>query len=119
MDKVFVHDLKVMTTVGAYSWEQAIKQTIYIDYELQTDASRASKTDQLNETIDYTAIADRIVEDLADYRCTLVETLAEHIAEIILNEFAVTWLRLTIRKPGIIPAAKEVGIVIERSSSEC
>jgi dihydroneopterin aldolase len=114
MDYVFVRDLKIATGIGVFNWEKAIKQTLSFDIDLATDVEKAAKNDNIYDTVDYTAIADRLTALLENYRCELVETLADYIAKTILNEFNVSWLRLTIRKPKILPNLKEVGIVIER-----
>lgn len=115
MDFVYIQDLKLKTTIGAFEWEHAIKQSLYLDLELGINALNAAHEDDIKQTIDYTAIANRVLEKFENHSCQLIETLAERIAQLILTEFPVPWLKLKIRKPGIIAVAKEVGIVIERS----
>ena len=114
MDFIYIHDLKIATIIGAYDWEKTIKQTIFLDIEIGVDVVKIAKDDDLAITINYAAIAERLTGYLSLHRCQLLETLAEHIWQLLQQEFGVTHLRLKIRKPGIIPTAKEVGIVIER-----
>lgn len=118
MDIIFIHDLKVKTVIGVYPWEKQILQTLYFDLELSVDATKAALSDQLESTIDYTLIIERLNDHLREHSYQLIETLSERIARLILTEFPVTWLRLKIRKPGIIPSAKEIGIVIERERGD-
>ena len=51
---------------------------------------------------------------VAESEFQLVETLAERIAGILLDEFAVAWARVTVNKPGAIRGARDVGVRIER-----
>jgi dihydroneopterin aldolase len=114
MDILFIHDIKVKTVIGVYPWEKQVLQTLFLDLELGTDAAKAALTDELAATIDYTLIVTSLIEHLRNNSYQLIETLAERIAQLILTDFPVTWLRLKIRKPGVLPEAKEVGIIIER-----
>ena len=47
----------------------------------------------------------------------MLEALAEALAELLREEFGVSWLRLTLRKPGAVPEAEYVGVRIERGSA--
>lgn len=114
MDFIYIQDLKIVTGIGAYDWEKTVKQTLFLDIEIGVDVSKIAEKDELANTINYAAIADRLTAYLSEHRCQLLETLAEHIWQLLQQEFSVAQLRLKIRKLGIIPTAKEVGIVIER-----
>ncbi|MFZ1643272.1 MAG: dihydroneopterin aldolase [Candidatus Contendobacter sp.] len=114
MDIIFIRDLRVETLIGVYPWERRIRQTLILDLELGTDIRLAAATDCLDDTLNYQAVAQRLVEFAAASDCQLVETLGERIAELVLREFGAPWLRLTLRKPGAVREAREVGILIER-----
>ena len=86
--------------------------------ELGTDIRPAAATDCLDDTLNYQAVAQRISAFAAASDVQLVETLGEQIAELLRQEFAVSWLRLTLRKPGALRDAREVGIIIERGSRD-
>ena len=58
----------------------------------------------------------RLIEYVGGAQYRLVETLAEAVARIVIDEFAAPWVKVTIAKPGAIPGARDVGIVIERST---
>ncbi len=114
MDIIFIRDLRVETLIGVYPWERRIRQTLILDLELGTDIRLAAATDCLDDTLNYQAVAQRLVEFAAASDCQLVETLGERMADLVLREFGAPWLRLTLRKPGAVREAREVGILIER-----
>ncbi len=116
MDKVFIRDLRIKTVIGIYDWERSIKQDVVFDLEMATDVRKAAATDKIDDALDYKAVAKRIVEYVEDASFELVETLAERVAAIVLDEFAVPWLRLTVNKQGALSMARDVGIIIERGS---
>ena len=116
MDIVYIRDLEIDTVIGIYDWERKITQTIRIDLEMGTDIRRAAETDAIEDTLNYKAVAKRIISYVEETQPELVETLAENIAAIVMNEFDVSWLRLTLGKPGAVRRSREVGIVIERGT---
>jgi len=116
MDIVYIRDLEIDTVIGIYDWERQIQQTIRIDLEMGTDIRRAASTDAIEDTLNYKAVAKRIIQFVADSEFELVETLAERIAELVRDEFHVPWLLLTLGKPGAVRRSREVGIIIERGS---
>jgi 7,8-dihydroneopterin aldolase/epimerase/oxygenase len=114
MDIVYIRDLRIDTIIGVYDWERQIKQTLSIDLDMATDIRQAAATDDLRYTINYKAVSDRLIDFVESFHPQLIETLAEEIANIIINEFHVPWVRLQIGKAGAIRAARDVGVVIER-----
>ena len=118
MDIIFLKDLKIETVVGIYDWERKIKQTVILDLEMATDVKKAASSDKIEDPIDYKAVAQRLIRFVGDSEFELVETLAERIAEIVLVEFDVPWVRLSLNKIGAIRGARDVGVVIERSKKK-
>ena len=118
MDIIFIHELRLETLIGVYPEERQVARTLLLDLELGVDSRPAAITDALNDTLDYQAVAQRVIELAAASEFHLVETLAERIAERVLREFATPWLRLTLRKPGVPSGAREAGICIERRRPE-
>ncbi len=114
MDKIFITDLKIETIIGIYDWERVTKQTVSIDLEMATDIRQAAATDDIKDTTDYKAISKYLIEFVAASSFNLVETLAEEIAGIIINHFGVSWVKVTLHKPGALRGATDVGIIIER-----
>jgi dihydroneopterin aldolase len=114
MDTVFINDLRIDTIIGIYDWERKVRQTISLDLEMGADIRRAAETDAIEDTLNYKAVAKRLLAFVEDSEFQLVETLAEKIAEIVLNEFSVPWVRLTVHKPGAVRGSRDVGVIIER-----
>ncbi len=114
MDIVFLRELKIETVIGIFDWEREIKQTVVLDLEMGADISLAAASDQIGDTLDYKAVSKRLIEFVEASEFQLVETLAERCTEIILQEFAVPWVRLTLNKSGAIRGATGVGVIIER-----
>ena len=104
--------------IGVFDWERQVKQKIRINLEMSTDIAKAAATDALEDTLDYKAISTRIRELVDNNQPQLVETLIELIAQTILREFNVPWLRITIAKPGAVRGSDAVGVTIERGDKQ-
>jgi dihydroneopterin aldolase len=116
MDIVFLRDLKIETIIGIFDWEREIKQTVTLDLEMAADVAKAANTDSIEDTLDYKAVAKRLIDFVGHSEYQLVETLAERVADIVLNEFHVPWVRVRVNKPGAVRYAGDVGVVIERGA---
>ena len=116
-DTVFLHELKVETIIGIWDWERKIRQIVSIDLEMGTDIRRAAETDSIDDRLNYKAISKRVQQFVADSEFQLVETLAEKIAELVLQEFKIPWIQVRVSKPGAIRGAKNVGILIHRTKA--
>jgi dihydroneopterin aldolase len=114
VDIVYIRDLQIETVIGIYDWEREIKQTVSLDLEMATDIRKAAATDNIEHTLNYKAVAKRLIAFISDSEFLLVETMAEKCAGIVRDEFAVPWLRLRLSKPGAVRGAKDVGVIIER-----
>ena len=119
MDIVYIRELRIDTIIGIYDWERQIKQTLRFDVDMESDISKAAATDDIQFALNYKAVSDRLIEFVENRNAKLLETLAEEIAELILCEFQVPWVRLKISKAGAIYAAKDVGLMIERRKKSC
>ncbi|HKK16137.1 MAG TPA: dihydroneopterin aldolase [Gammaproteobacteria bacterium] len=118
MDIIYLKDLRIDTIIGIYDWERRTRQTIILDIEMAADISRAAANDDIEDTLNYKAVAKRLISFVEASEFQLVETLAERIAEIILNEFNVPWLRLSVNKQGAVRGVRDVGVVIERGDRD-
>jgi dihydroneopterin aldolase len=114
MDIIFLNNLKIDTVIGIYEWERKIKQSVIIDLEMATDIARAAASDSIDDTLNYKAVAKRLISFVSESEFQLVETLTERIAEIILTEFNVPWVKVRLNKQGAVRGARDVGIIIER-----
>lgn len=114
MDTIFLRDLEVNATIGIFEWEKRIKQKVRIDLEMGTDIAKAAASDAIEDTLDYKSISKRIIQFVEDSRYELIETMIEKVSEILLNEFNIPWVKVTISKPGAVRGSRDVGITIER-----
>jgi dihydroneopterin aldolase len=117
MDKIFLSDLRIETVIGIYDWERKIRQPVSIDLEMGTDIRRAAATDHIDDTLNYKGVAKRLIEFVGESEFQLVETLAERIAAIVLEEFGVPWVKVRLSKPGAVRGSKDVGVEIVREAS--
>ncbi|MEL6711155.1 MAG: dihydroneopterin aldolase [Pseudomonadota bacterium] len=118
MDIIYLRDLRIETVIGIFDWERRITQTVILDLEMGSDVARAAHTDQIQDTLDYKAVAKRLIQFVSESQFQLVETLAERCAAIIRDEFQVPWVRLSLNKKGAIRGASDVGILIERGQRD-
>ena len=114
MDRVFIENLTVETVIGIFDWERDIRQAVSLDLEMDFDIRPAAATDRIEDTLDYKAVAKRLIHFVEQSEFQLVETLAERCAEIIREEYGVRWVRLTLNKKGAVRGATDVGVIIER-----
>jgi len=114
MDIVYIRDLKIETVIGIFDWERRIRQTVSLDLEMATDIRKAATSDDIKDALDYKAVSKRLIAFVSESEFLLVETMAEKVAAIVLDEFSVPWLRLRLSKPGAVRGSQDVGVIIER-----
>ncbi|KAA0438855.1 MAG: dihydroneopterin aldolase [Candidatus Thioglobus sp.] len=115
MDTVFIQGLKIDCVIGIYDWERKIRQDVVLDIEMSADIKAASVTDNIEQTLDYKAVSKRLIDFVSSSEFQLVETLSEKIAQIIISEFGVEKVKLTLNKGEALTGATGVGVIIERS----
>ncbi len=116
MDIIFLGGLEIKTIIGIYAWERETKQTIVLDIEMGFDIQAAAASDDIVDTLDYKAVSKRIITFVEASEFFLVEKLISEIANIILTEFKVPWVKINLNKKGAIRGASDVGIIIERGA---
>ena len=116
MDNIFISELKIETRIGVYEWERKVAQTIQLDLDIGLRDARAAQSGNLDDTIDYSKVVGRIEALFAGQHFDLLETAAETIAGIVLNDFGAPWVRVSIAKLGALRSVKKLGITIERGS---
>ena len=117
MDIIYLHDLKIECVIGICEWERRIKQTVIFDLDMAADIRRAAATDHIDDTLNYKAVAKRLIDFVGQSQFQLVETLAEKVAEILLAEFRLKWVRVRVNKKGAVRGAGDVGVIIERGTA--
>ncbi|MEE9333154.1 MAG: dihydroneopterin aldolase [Granulosicoccaceae bacterium] len=114
MDIIFITDLRADAIIGIYERERTTKQTISVDLELGTSVKDAALNDNVEDTLNYKLLSKRVEAYIQQSEFQLIETLAERLAEIILREFNVPWLKLTLHKVGALSNSGDVGVRIIR-----
>ena len=94
--------------------EKRAPQTLQIDLDIALPSSRACQTDDINDALDYSKVAQHLQTVLSDGHFSLLESLAEHIAQIILKDFNAPWVKVSIAKLQAIRNCRMVGVCIER-----
>ena len=118
MDKIFLTGLSVECIVGIWAWERQVKQTVVLDIEMAADIRKAAASDHIDDTIDYKKVSKRLLSFVGDSQFQLVETLTERVAEILVKEFHVPWVKVRLNKQGALRGSRDVGIVIERTPQD-
>lgn len=113
MDIIFLNGMAVETLVGVFEWERQKKQKLMLDVTVGI-ASNANRQDDLGNTISYADIAALVRDDVGGQQFQLLETVAEHTAQLILAQNGVLEVTVKVVKPGILSGIKEVGIQITR-----
>ena len=115
MDIIFISDFRVEMPIGVYEWERRVPQTVQFDIEVGLPP-RDRRTDRIGDTIDYSRIVARVEESLTQNRFLLVEALAEHVVQLIMNEFGAPWVRTSVTKLAALKRVKRLGVTIERGT---
>jgi dihydroneopterin aldolase len=113
-DIIFLGGLTTECIIGIWDWERRVKQKIVLDIEMASDIRKAAASDHIDDTLDYKRVSKRLLQFVGDSQFQLVETLTERIAEIVVTEFDVPWVRVRLNKQGAIRGSRDVGILVER-----
>ena len=117
-DKLIINNLTAKCQIGLTEEERATPQTIWIDLELAVDAAKAALRDRVEDAVDYAELISEVQATAQRAPYNLLETLADHLAILILGRFKVPWVRVKVKKralPGIDHAAVEVERCLARA----
>jgi len=114
LDTVFVRNLRAWTLIGIHPHEREGPQEVVVTALLGTDTRAAAAADDIHQAIDYRQVSNRLRQRAAEAQHWLIETLAEDMARICLEEFGADVARITVEKPGVVPGSDSVGVTIER-----
>ena len=116
MDSVFIRGLAVETVIGVFDWERSVRQRLLIDLEMAWDNAVPGTSDDVADALDYQAVSERVAEHFKFRHYQLLEAAAEQLAADLRQTFGLSWLRLSIRKPGAVTGAETVGVTVERGA---
>jgi dihydroneopterin aldolase len=114
MDAIVIRELRVETLIGIHRRERHVPQTVSIDLEIGVPGAAVFASDKVADTIDYEQVALRIKALASSQHFRLVETFADRIAALLMEDFGAPWVKVSAAKVGILPNAKLVGVTIER-----
>lgn len=116
LDWILVDGLEFETIIGIHPEEREQPQPLIIDLQLGVvSISNAVASESIDTTVDYQQVCELVMEHVQQARYQLVETLAEHVAELLFARFPVERVVLRVRKPLALPYARGVGVAIARS----
>jgi len=118
LDTIFIRALKTEAIIGIFAWERQVKQTVILDIEISADIRKAARSDAIDDTLNYKRVAKRVLAFIESSQFHLVETLAEHIAMLILEEFGVAGVSITLSKPGALRGSRDVGVMLKRGRDD-
>ena len=118
MDKIFIRALKTEAIIGIFDWERQVKQTILVDLEFSANIRKAALSDSIDDTLNYKKVAKRVLAFIDASQFHLVETLADSVAMLLLEDFGLEWVKVALSKPGAIRSSRDVGIIIERNRAD-
>lgn len=113
MDKIIISELEAFYCIGVTEAERAQPQRLLLSVELTHDLKAAAARDNLADTIDYAAVAERLLHFGDDAHWELIETLAEDLAAMILDEFVPKQVTIEVRK-FVLPKARYVAVTLTR-----
>ncbi len=117
METIFIEQIAVEAIIGVYTQERQNKQTLFIDLEMQYDASRACESDHIEHALDYHKICLDIHQFVSQSKFHLLEALAQAIANRILRDGQVSSVRVSLSKPEALEQAHTVRFELTRSNT--
>lgn len=116
-DRLALVGLEAVGHHGVFEFERREGQVFRVDLVLGLDTSRAARTDDLADTVDYGGLATRVRAAIEQDPVDLIETLAQRIADLCLADERVRWTEVTVHKPNapIEATFSDVTLTIHRS----
>lgn len=116
LDRIYIEGLKTAAIIGIYDWEREQTQPLIFDLELSVPIHTAASSDAIEDTVDYKVVCDEIREAVSVSRFELLESLVEHLCELIFTRHAaVQKIELKVSKPQAVPETDTVGLKITRT----
>jgi dihydroneopterin aldolase len=99
-DTVSIRGLTISAVIGAYDWEREIEQTLVFSVDMAADISGAAASDELDDApVNYAAAAQAIATVVREGKFQLIETAAVRVADRLIADFGLSWLRVEVVKP--------------------
>jgi len=116
-DIVSIRDLQVSTVIGVYDWEREVEQALTFAVEMPTNVARAAGSDDIKDALDYSAVAHTVKCVVIEGKFQLIETAAERVAQRLIADFGLEWVRVQVVKP-ITSEGYTAAITVERGARQ-
>ena len=107
---VRIKNLKLKAIIGIDNWERKKKQTVVINIEYEIKNTKAHKTDNIKDTLNYRTLTKEIIEYVKSSRFQLLEKLTGNILKIILKDKRISQAKVEIDKPGALRFSDSVSV---------
>ena len=114
MDTIFIRELRLDAWVGLHRHEKLAPQSIELEIEIGLPGDTVFRSGKVGDTIDYGVVVQHVRALLEKERFGLVESLADRVAALILEDFKPPRVKVTVVKLGVLREAKRVGATVER-----
>jgi len=114
-DIVSIRDLRVSTVIGVYDLERETEQALTFSVDMSADVARAAARDDLRDALDYSAVAHTVKCVVIEGKFQLIETAAERVAQTLIADYGLTWVRVQVIKP-ITSEGYTAAITVERGA---
>lgn len=117
-DYLFIEGLEIDAVIGLAAWERMVKQTVVLDLRLGLDVAAMAAKDRVDSgDLNTKELSQRLKAFVGQSECALIESLAEKVASLVLEEFPVGWVELRLSKPRALRGAANVGVAIRRNKA--
>ncbi|MEZ5646228.1 MAG: dihydroneopterin aldolase [Burkholderiaceae bacterium] len=114
LDRIVIERLRLPARLGILDHERLREQTVCVNLEFGLPSTSCFESDDIEDTINYAVVADRLRALATCRHYNLVEYLAEQMANLVLEEFGASWVKLQCRKIRVVPECRYVGVSITR-----
>lgn len=114
-DLIVLEGIQLSSVIGVNEWERRSPKQLLLDLSMAVHTETAAQTDDLTETLDYSAVMAQVVAFAAESEFHLIEALAGGIADMVLEQYDMPWVRLKLSKPGVMSGLQQVSLIIERT----
>ncbi|HOW59165.1 MAG TPA: dihydroneopterin aldolase [Candidatus Omnitrophota bacterium] len=114
LDRILIKDLRAKCVIGVWKKERRRKQAVAVSISLSTDLRKAGRSDLLQDAVNYHDLENRVLALIGNSKYYLLETLAEAVAKVCLNDRRVKEVCVRVEKPAASKHAKSIGVEIQR-----
>ena len=114
MDRIYIRDLTLRCIIGVHPDERRSKQDVLINMVLECDFGKAPETDAIEDTFNYKDINKKVIKLVEASDFNLIETMADRVAAICMEDERIRRVTVTVDKPGALRFARSVAVEVTR-----